>query len=146
MLDHPLTIRAATPHDDGALQRLARSERRPRIGGRALLAERDGVAIAAVALTSGRVATDASSVTAEAVRRLRYRRYQLLRQSGGVGPAWSLLRTCRSRAPRPQRDAQASRGPRHLPRPEARCEPRRAEPPPRKLSVLARIGHQTRVT
>ena len=60
MLDHPLTIRAATPHDDGALQRLARSERRPRIGGRALLAERDGVAIAAVALTSGQVATDAS--------------------------------------------------------------------------------------
>ncbi len=93
MLDHhPLTIRAATPHDDGALQRLARSERRPCIGGRALLAERDGVAIVAVALTSGRVATDASSVTAEAVRRLRYRRYQLLRQSGGVGPAWSLLR------------------------------------------------------
>ncbi len=92
MLDHHLTIRAATPHDDGALQRLARSERRPRIGGRALLAERDGRVIAAVALTSGRVATDASSATANAVRRLRYRRYQLLRQSGDVGPAWSLLR------------------------------------------------------
>ena len=100
MLDHPLTVRAATPRDDGALQRLARSERRPRIGGRALLAERDGVAIAALALTSGRVATDASSATATAdvVRRLRYRRYQLLRQSGGAGPAWSLLRRL---APRP---------------------------------------------
>jgi hypothetical protein len=92
MLDHHLTIRAAPPHDDGALQRLARSERRPRIGGRALVAERDGLAIAAVALTSGRVATDSSSATANAVRRLRYRRYQLLRQSGGAGPAWSLLR------------------------------------------------------
>src|SRR6188472_2885077 len=92
MLDHHLTIRAATQHDDGALQRLARRERRPRIGGRALLAERDGVAIAAVALTSGRVATDASSAAADAVRRLRHRRYQLLRQSADAGPAWSLLR------------------------------------------------------
>jgi hypothetical protein len=92
MFDHHLTIRAATPHDIGALQRLTRSEPRPRVGGRALLAERDGVAIAALALTSGRVATDASSGAADAVRRLRYRRYQLLRQGGDVGPAWSLLR------------------------------------------------------
>lgn len=92
MLDHHLTIRAATPHDDSALQRLASSERRPRIGGHWLLAERDSVAIAALALTSGRIATDASSATADAVRRLRHRRYQLLRQSGDAGPAWSLLR------------------------------------------------------
>jgi hypothetical protein len=92
MLNHHLTIRAAMPHDDGALQRLTRRERRPRIGGRALLAERDGVALAAVALTSGRVATDGSSATADAVRRLRYLRYQLLRQGGDAGPAWSLLR------------------------------------------------------
>ena len=75
MFDHQLTIRAALPHDAGAL-----------------LAERDGVAIAAIALTSGRLATDASSAAADAVRRLRYRRYELLRQGGDVGPAWSLLR------------------------------------------------------
>ena len=92
MFDHHLTIRAATPRDHGTLLRLARRECRPRLGGRALLAERDGVAIAALALTSGRVATDASSATADAVRRLRHRRYQLLRQGGDVGPAWSLLR------------------------------------------------------
>ena len=92
MFDHHLTIRAAMPHDAGALQRLTRSERGSRIGGRALLAERDGVAIAAIALTSGRLATDASSAAADAVRRLRYRRYELLRQGGDVGPAWSLLR------------------------------------------------------
>jgi hypothetical protein len=92
MFDHRLTIRAATPRDTGTMQRLARRERRPRVGGRALLAERDGVAIAAIALTSGRVATDASSAAADAVRRLRHRRYQLLRQGGDVGPAWTLLR------------------------------------------------------
>ena len=92
MLDYHLTIRAATPRDHGTLQRLARSERRPRLGGRALLAERDGVAIAALALTSGRAVTDASAATTDAVRRLRHRRYQLLRQGGDVGPAWTLLR------------------------------------------------------
>jgi hypothetical protein len=92
MFDHHLTIRAATPEDDGALQRLSRSERRPRLGGGALLVERDGVAIAAVALTSGRVATNRCHTTDDAVRLLRYRRYQILRQGGGVAPAWSLLR------------------------------------------------------
>ena len=65
---------------------------RPRRGGRALLAERDGRAVAAIALTSGRIAADASPAAADAVRALRRRRYQLLRQGGDVGPARSLLR------------------------------------------------------
>jgi hypothetical protein len=91
VIDHSFTIRAATPHDRDALSRLARRQFTRPVA-HALLAERDGVAIAAIALTSGRIATDVSSVTADAVRRLRYRRYQLLRQGGDVAPAWSLLR------------------------------------------------------
>jgi hypothetical protein len=51
MLDHDLTIRAATPRDADALSRLAGLDARPRPAGRALLAERDGRAIAAVALS-----------------------------------------------------------------------------------------------
>jgi hypothetical protein len=43
-----------------------------------LLAERHGVAIAAVALTSRQVATDASITAADAMRRLRQRRRQIL--------------------------------------------------------------------
>jgi hypothetical protein len=91
VIDHHLTIRAATPHDRDALSRLTR-RRFTRPATHALLAERDGVAIAAIALTSGRIAADTGPGSADAVRRLRYRRYQLLRQGGDVGPAWLLLR------------------------------------------------------
>ena len=49
MPEQPLTIRAATSHD---LDRL-----RPRLGGLALLAEHHGRAVAAIALTSGRIAS-----------------------------------------------------------------------------------------
>ena len=70
---------------------LERARQAPPASG-TLLAERSGVALAAVALTSGSVAADPSYPTAIAVRALRYRRYQLLRQGGDVGPAWSLLR------------------------------------------------------
>jgi hypothetical protein len=55
MLDHDLTIRPDTPGDADALARLAWLDARPSPAGRALLAERDGVAIAAVALTSGAI-------------------------------------------------------------------------------------------
>jgi hypothetical protein len=87
-----LTIRAATPRDEDALGRLAWLDGRPRPTGRALLAERDGLAIAAVALTSGAVVADPSFPSAAAVRLLRGRRYELLSQSRDVGPIASLLR------------------------------------------------------
>jgi len=74
MSDHALTIRAATPRDTDALLRLAWLDNRPRLAGRALLAERGGVAIAALALTSGSVLADPSYPTAAAVRALRLRR------------------------------------------------------------------------
>jgi hypothetical protein len=60
--------------------------------GLTLLAEHHGRAVAAIALTSGRVTAEASPAGARAVPALRRRRYQLLRQGGDVGPAASLLR------------------------------------------------------
>ena len=88
---HPVTIRVAAPPDANALSRLEALDGRRRPTGRVLLAERDGVALAALALTSGAAVADPARGTA-ALRVLRRRRYQLLRQGGDVGPAWSLLR------------------------------------------------------
>ena len=87
-----LTVRAATPRDVDALSLLAALDGRPPLIGRALIAERSGVALAAAALTSGAIVADPSYPSAHAVRRLRRVRYQLLRQGGDAGPAWSLLR------------------------------------------------------
>ena len=92
MLNHALTIRAATPHDADTLRRLAAFDSRPQPHGHALLAERDGVPIAAIALSSGLILADPFNPTADAVRRLRERRYRLLRQGGDVGSARALLR------------------------------------------------------
>ena len=92
MFDHHLTIRAARQYELDVLSRLAGRDGRHRHRGQALLAERDGIAIAAIALTSGSVLTDRRHATGDAVRLLRLRRYQILRQGGDVGPAWSLLR------------------------------------------------------
>lgn len=92
MLDPALTIRAATPRDAHALARLAELDGRPQLRGRALLAERDGVVIAALALTGGSVVAHPFHATAGDVPLLRLCRYGLLRQGGGVGPARSLMR------------------------------------------------------
>jgi hypothetical protein len=79
-----LSIRLSTASDAGALTRLAALDNAAGLSGRALIAERDGVAIAAVALTSGRVVTAPSPRAAAAVHLLRLRRYRLLRQGGRV--------------------------------------------------------------
>jgi hypothetical protein len=91
MLDHALIIRAATPRDADTLGRLAALNGHPLPHGRTLLAERDGVAIAALPLTSGLVLADPSIPIADATCRLRRRRYRLLRQGGDVGMANTLL-------------------------------------------------------
>jgi hypothetical protein len=87
-----LNVRAASRRELDALSRLAGLDSRPSRGGHALLAERDGIAIAAVALTSGTVLTDHRHATRDAVRALRRRRYELLGQGGDVGLARTLLR------------------------------------------------------
>jgi hypothetical protein len=80
----PLSIRLSTASDAGALTRLAALDAAAALSGRALIAERDGVAVAAVALTSGRVVAVPSLRAAAAVHLLRLRRYRLLRQGGRV--------------------------------------------------------------
>jgi hypothetical protein len=84
-----LTVRAATHRDAGTLARLAHPRRRP--AGPVLIAEHDGVPVAALALTSGSVDADRTHATAAATRLLRLRRYQLMCQGGEVGGAASLL-------------------------------------------------------
>jgi hypothetical protein len=87
-----LTIRAATPQDAATLERLAELDSRRPSAGHTLLAERGGVAVASLALTSGAVAADPFVPTADAVARLHERRYRLMRQGGDQAPVASLLR------------------------------------------------------
>jgi hypothetical protein len=92
MTDRHPTIRLAVPEDDGALRRLAELDSAAVLTGRVLIAEREGVPVAAIALDSGSVTADPFQPTADVVRLLRRRRYQLLRQGGDVAPVRSLLR------------------------------------------------------
>ena len=63
-----LTIRPATPEDERALANLARRSR-PR--GPALIAELDGIAVAALSLTTGAVMADPLVPTDHLVREMR---------------------------------------------------------------------------
>jgi hypothetical protein len=92
MLNPALTVRAATPHDADTLRRLAALDNRRQPHGHTLLAEHDGVALAAIALSSGLTAADPRTDTSHAVHLLKHRRYRLLRQGGDVGYARALLR------------------------------------------------------
>jgi hypothetical protein len=80
MRDRPLTIRSAAPTDASALRRLAALDSAPPLRGRVLLAESDGVPVAAVSVEDGAVTADPFQHTTLAVRMLMLRRYQLLRQ------------------------------------------------------------------
>lgn len=91
MLDNALIIRAATPNDAATVRRLAALTGHEPPHGATLLAERDGLAIAALPLTSGLVLADAAVPITDATRLLRHRRYQLLRQGGEVGMVHTLL-------------------------------------------------------
>jgi hypothetical protein len=92
-MNHPhLTIRAAGPADAAALRRLAGLDSAPGLPGRVLLAEQDGEAVAAVSLETGTANANPFRPTAEAVRMLMQRRYELMRQGADVAPARSLLR------------------------------------------------------
>jgi hypothetical protein len=88
----PLTIRIATAGDAPTLRRLAELDSASPLTGRVLVAEMKGVPVAAVSLVTGAVTADPFQHTVGAVRMLRLRRYQLLRQGGDVAPARSLLR------------------------------------------------------
>jgi hypothetical protein len=92
MTERPLTIRLAAPNDRATLQRLSALDSAPPMRGHVLLAESDGVPVAAISVHTGLVAADPFQRTADAVRLLRLRRYQLVRQGGDVAPAAQLLR------------------------------------------------------
>jgi hypothetical protein len=92
MTQQALTIRTATTEDAHALRRLAALDSERPLAGRVLLAELDGLPLAAVSLATGAVTADPFQHSADAVRHLRFRRYQLLRQGGDAGPGRSLLR------------------------------------------------------
>jgi hypothetical protein len=92
MNDQQLTIRIAREQDAAALVRLAELDCAAPLTGRVLLAEVDLQPLAAVGLESGAVVADPFRRSADAVRMLKLRRYQNVRQAGDVAPARSLLR------------------------------------------------------
>ena len=90
-MEHPtLTIRAASPQDDEVLRRLAALDSAHPLTGRVLLAELEGVPVAAVSVDAGSVTSDPFQHSADAVRMLMFRRRQILRQSGGSAPTGAL--------------------------------------------------------
>jgi hypothetical protein len=92
MTHSPVTIRMAALEDNRALVRLAALDSARPLSGPVLLAESDGVPVAAVSLEAGAVTADPFQHSAEAVRLLMLRRYQLMRQGADVGRARLLLR------------------------------------------------------
>lgn len=76
MNGQPLTIRAATPDDAGTLRRLAELDGATPLAGPVLLAELDGMPVAAAPLETGSVAADPCQHSADAVQMLMLRRYQ----------------------------------------------------------------------
>ena len=72
-----LSLRWAGPTDDGLLRRLAQLDSTRSLQQPVLLAEHDGVAVAAMSVADGCVAADPFERTAEAVALLRLRAAQL---------------------------------------------------------------------
>lgn len=92
MHTHEPVIRAATSADRDELSRLAVASHRRNPRGHVLMAERDRDVVAAIELGSGAVLVEAQARGAEDIQQLRRARYQVLRQSNGVGYARSRLR------------------------------------------------------
>jgi hypothetical protein len=92
MYNHTTTIRAATNADAAKLTRLSHGATTRRLRGHVLVAEHDADLIAAIDLISGAVLADPSHRDDGALQLLKGSRYQVLRQSGGVGCAWSQMR------------------------------------------------------
>jgi hypothetical protein len=80
-----LTIRLAVPKDAAVLRRLAVLDSAPPLRGDVLLAEADGVPLAAISVRTGLVAADPFHHTTAAVLLLRLRRHRLVRESAHSG-------------------------------------------------------------
>jgi hypothetical protein len=85
-----LTLRICGPDDAAALQRLAERDSAEPLAGAVLAALAGGELVAAIELTSGRVAADPFRPTAETVELLHRRRAQI-RRAKGDGPVRPLL-------------------------------------------------------
>lgn len=72
------TIRLATEEDAEALRRLAEIDSQPELAGRILIAEDDGVPVAALALDEGRAVANPFRSTATALTLLRMRASALM--------------------------------------------------------------------
>jgi hypothetical protein len=72
-----LVIRQSSPDDSGRLQRLAMLDSAPRPHGPMLVAEREGLLVAAVPLGGGRAIADPFEPSADVVGLLELRRAQL---------------------------------------------------------------------
>jgi len=70
---HEMVLRADRPTDESTLRRLAALDSARPIKGRALVAEVDGRAVAAIGLTDGRVVADPFVKTSEVVELLQVR-------------------------------------------------------------------------
>jgi len=92
MLDSSLKVRGIKRQDSTASDWLARLARGSALTGPAFLAERDGVPVAAVALTSGAVVADPRNSSEDIVQALKFLRYQAMRQGGESSAVRSLLR------------------------------------------------------
>ena len=87
-----VTVRAAGAADSRTVDSLARRAGRSRgLPGRALLAERNGLPLAAIGLTSGTLLADPTSPRLDVVSALKFTRYRIMRQGGQIGAARSLL-------------------------------------------------------
>jgi hypothetical protein len=93
-----LIIRAVNPSDSRSLARLTPIGTRHYTHRRGLVAEVDGMPVAAISLSSGAVVADLDRADLRLVRSLKYRRYQILRQSGGAGDVRTELRRHRKAA------------------------------------------------
>jgi hypothetical protein len=93
MSHQTFTIRAIAPTDAEDLAHLVTIGARGYVPGDAgLVAEVGGAPLALISLTTGAVAADTRRAHVRAVKALRYRRYQVLRQGGDVGRARNVLR------------------------------------------------------
>jgi hypothetical protein len=92
MFDPVISVRRVGPADSATLEVLARRAGRVRpLSGTSLLAEIDGVPLAAIGMTSGTVLADPGNTSLDVIRALRLTRYRIMRQGGQTYSARSLL-------------------------------------------------------
>jgi hypothetical protein len=92
MFDSVISVRRVGSADSDTLEALSRlTGRVRRLSGTSLLAEIDGVPVAAIGMTSGTVLADPGNTPLDVIGALRLTRYRILRQGGQTWSARSRL-------------------------------------------------------